>query len=82
MSEPTKVLFFILGILVIPTIAWVLYLFLKERYEFKNAIHVDFKKSKGKVKGYVKNKKGEWKHDENLRLEDETDLEDEDNHPS
>jgi hypothetical protein len=77
MSEPTKALLLIIGVIAIPTIGYVLYLFLKEHYLFKNAIHVDFKKRKGKVKGYVKNKNGEWSHDDSLHLEDEADLKDE-----
>ena len=78
MSEPTKALLVVLGIIALPVIGYVLYIFLAERNQFKNAIHVDFKKTKGKTKGYVKNKNGKWEHDESLQLEDDVDLKNED----
>jgi hypothetical protein len=79
MSEPTKVLLFFLAIIFLPMIGYVLFLYLKERYEMKNVIHVDFKKEKGKkAKGYVKNKKETWQHDDTLYLEDEGDVNDDD----
>ncbi|HEY3429112.1 MAG TPA: hypothetical protein VGK39_00460 [Cyclobacteriaceae bacterium] len=78
MSEPTKALLVVLAIILIPIIGYVLFIFFKERSVFKNAIHVDFKKNKGKVKGYVKDNQGKWKHDEDLHLEDDADLKNED----
>lgn len=78
MSEPTKALLIVIAIPVVPVIGYVLYIFFSERNKFKNAIHVDFKKSKGKMKGYVKNKNGEWIYDDSLHLEDEVNSKDSD----
>ena len=71
MSEPTKALLVVLGIIAVPVIGYIFYIIFSDRSDIKNAIHVDFKKGKGKMKGFVKNNKGEWKHDEDLYLEED-----------
>jgi hypothetical protein len=78
MAGVTKFWIVLIGVILFPFICYFGYFFLKDYYQMKNVIHVTFKKSKGKTKGYVKDKKGNWKHDEDLQLEDDIDLKDED----
>lgn len=74
MSEPTKALLVVLGIIFIPFVVYFCYHALKDYYQTKNVIQVDFKKENGKIKGYIKDKKGKWVYDETLTLEDSDDL--------
>ena len=71
MSEPTKALLIVLGIIVVPLICYAGYLFLKDYFEMKNAIEVDFKNHKGKTTGYIKDKKGKWQPVDDLYLEED-----------
>jgi hypothetical protein len=75
MAEPTKALVLIIAIIVTPFILYFTFLFVKEYLEMKNAIHVDFKKENGKMKGYQL-KDGKWEYDGSLQIDDE-DIDDE-----
>lgn len=46
-----------------------LYRFIKKRSD-ENAVEVDFRKENGQVRGYRKDKGGNWVYDETLYLED------------
>lgn len=71
MSEPTKALLIVIGVIAAPIIVVFFYLWIKEYYEDKNAEEFDFREEDGKVKGYRKDKRGNWVYDETLYLEDD-----------
>lgn len=78
MSEPTKALLIVLAIIFVPLIGYFGFHFVREYYRSKNAVHINFKKHKGKVKGYTKTKNGAWQVDDDLYLEDKVELTDKD----
>ena len=63
----------VLAVIFIPLIVYIFYPELKDYYQRKNAIQIDFRREDGKIKGYKKSKKGEWIYDETLELEDPED---------
>ena len=78
MSEPTKPLLIVLTIIFVPLIGYFGFQFVTEYYRSKNAVHINFKKHKEKVKGYTKTKNRAWQVDDDLYLEDKVELTDKD----